>query len=132
MSRPRRIDIDLASAQETIQPRAMRYDKGGDEHYNTICAFIKSVRGSAPDAALYWLATALVVEDPESVMRRLTLAGEDIGLPERKFHLALATVYLATAPKSNSMTQSFEAERVIQEEGQSGDGASATRATKSI
>ncbi|MFN8475428.1 MAG: AAA family ATPase [Anaerolineae bacterium] len=134
------IPLDDTVAEESIQRRVVRYDKGGDEHYDTISAFIKSVRGSDPDAALYWLAKMMLAgEDPEFVMRRLLiLAGEDIGLadpngivvvtacanalqyvglPEAKYHLALATVYLATAPKSNSMTQYFEAERVIQEEG---------------
>ncbi|MFN8485197.1 MAG: hypothetical protein U0768_19340 [Anaerolineae bacterium] len=134
------IHIDDTVAEESIQRRVVRYDKGGDEHYDTISAFIKSVRGSDPDAALYWLAKMMLAgEDPEFVMRRLLiLAGEDIGLadpngivvvtacanalqyvglPEAKVHLAMATVYLATAPKSNTMTQYFEAERVIQEEG---------------
>lgn len=134
------IHIDLDAAQESIQRRVVRYDKGGDEHYDTISAFIKSVRGSDPDAALYWLAKMLLAgEDPEFIMRRLLiLAGEDIGLadpqgivvaaacaqalqyvglPEAKFHLAMATVYLATAPKSNSMTQYFTAEALIQAEG---------------
>ncbi|MFN8485176.1 MAG: AAA family ATPase [Anaerolineae bacterium] len=134
------IHIDDTVAEESIQRRVVRYDKGGDEHYDTISAFIKSVRGSDPDAALYWLAKMMLAgEDPEFVMRRLLiLAGEDIGLadpngivvvtacanalqyvglPEAKFHLAMATVYLATAPKSNTMTQYFEAERVIQEDG---------------
>lgn len=134
------VHIDLDVAQESIQRRVVRYDKGGDEHYDTISAFIKSVRGSDPDAALYWLAKMLLAgEDPEFIMRRLLiLAGEDIGLadpqgivvaaacaqalqyvglPEAKFHLALATVYLATAPKSNSTTQYFAAEALIQQEG---------------
>ena len=134
------VHIDLDIAQESIQRRMVRYDKGGDEHYDTISAFIKSVRGSDPDAALYWLAKMIVAgEDPEFVMRRLLiLAGEDIGLadpravqvvaacaqalqyvglPEGKYHLALATVYLATAPKSNSMTQYFGVESLIQEQG---------------
>lgn len=135
-----RVHITLDIAQESIQRRVMRYDKGGDEHYDTISAFIKSVRGSDPDAALYWLAKMLAAgEQPEFIMRRLLiLAGEDIGLadpqgvvvasacaqavqyvglPEAKFHLAMATVYLATAPKSNSMTQYFAVEALIQEQG---------------
>jgi putative ATPase len=109
--------IDLRVAQESIQRRAVRYDKKADEHYDTISAFIKSVRGSDPDAALYWLAKMVHAgEDPEFIMRRLIiLAAEDIGLadprgitvatscaqalqyvglPEAEFHLALATVYL--------------------------------------
>jgi putative ATPase len=134
------VHIDLDVAQESIQRRAVRYDKGADEHYDTISAFIKSVRGSDPDAALYWLAKMMVAgEDPEFIMRRLLiLAGEDIGLadpngvvvatacaqalqyvglPEAKYHLALATTYLATAPKSNSMTQYFAIEGVVEAEG---------------
>ncbi|MBI3929409.1 MAG: AAA family ATPase [Armatimonadetes bacterium] len=125
--------LDVTVAQEAIQRKMLRYDKGGDEHYDTISAFIKSVRGSDPDAALFWLARMVEAgEDPRFIMRRLLiLAGEDIGLadpqgivvaaacasalewvglPEARYHLALATTYLATAPKSNSMTGYFEAE----------------------
>jgi putative ATPase len=103
----------------------VRYDKGGDEHYDTISAFIKSVRGSDPDAALYWMSKMLYAgEDPRFILRRLyILAAEDIGLadpqavvvvdacarafewvgmPEGQYHLSLAALYLATAPKSNS------------------------------
>jgi putative ATPase len=112
-------------AEDSIQRRALRYDRAGDEHYDTISAFIKSVRGSDPDAALYWLTKMISAgEDPRFILRRLyILAGEDIGLadpngvvvvnacaqayewvgmPEGQYHLALATLYLATAPKSNS------------------------------
>src|SRR5690606_10510407 len=131
------IRIDLEAAQESIQQRAVHYDKGADEHYNTISAFIKSVRGSDPDAALYWLAKMIVAgEDPRFIMRRLLiLAGEDIGLadpngivvasacaqafewtglPEGLYHLALATLYLATAPKSNSVGAFFEARAEVE------------------
>jgi putative ATPase len=134
------IHIDLAVAQESIQRRAVRYDKKADEHYDTISAFIKSVRGSDPDAALYWLAKMVHAgEDPEFIMRRLLiLAAEDIGLadphgitvaascaqalqyvglPEAEFHLALATVYLATAPKSNSMFAYFAAKGELERSG---------------
>jgi len=120
-----RVHITLKVAQESIQHRAVRYDKGGDEHYDTVSAFIKSVRGSDPDAALYWLAKMVHAgEDPRFILRRLyILAAEDIGLadpqavgvvdacarafewvgmPEGQYHLSLATLYLATAPKSNS------------------------------
>jgi len=119
------VHVTLQVAQESIQRRAVRYDKGGDEHYDTISAFIKSVRGSDPDAALYWLAKMVYAgEDPRFILRRLyILAAEDIGLadpqavvvvdacarafewvgmPEGQYHLSLATLYLATAPKSNS------------------------------
>ena len=118
--------INLAVAEESIQRRAIRYDKGGDSHYDTISAFIKSVRGSDPDAAMYWLMKMVDAgEDPRFILRRLMiLAGEDIGLadpnalrlvtsaayafdyigyPEGLFHIAEATLYLATAPKSNSI-----------------------------
>ena len=134
------IHIDLEAAQESIQRRAVRYDKGGDEHYDTISAFIKSVRGSDPDAALYWLAKMLYAgENPEFVMRRLLiLAAEDIGLadpngiavvsacahalqyvglPEAQYHLAMATLYLATASKSNSVGAYFKALDMVEEEG---------------
>ncbi len=131
------VRINLAIAQDSIQHRAVRYDHGGDEHYDTISAFIKSVRGSDPDAALYWLAKMVSAgEDPRFIMRRLLiLAGEDIGLadpqgivvanacaqafewvglPEGLYHLALATLYLATAPKSNSATAVFKAMDEVQ------------------
>ena len=118
--------IDLEIAQESIQRRVIRYDKGGDSHYDTISAFIKSVRGSDPDAAVYWLMKMVDAgEDPRFILRRLIiLAGEDIGLadpnalrmatsaayafdyiglPEGLFPMIEATIYLATAPKSNSI-----------------------------
>ena len=78
------IHITSAVAQESIQRRAILYDKDGDAHYDTISAFIKSVRGSDPDAALYWLAKMLYAgEDPRFILRRLLiLAGEDIGLAD--------------------------------------------------
>lgn len=130
--------IDLATAQESIQKRAVQYDKGADEHYDTISAFIKSVRGSDPDAALYWLAKMVKAgENPRFIMRRLLiLAGEDIGLadpngivvvsacasafewtglPEGLYHLALATLYLATAPKSNTIGAIFAAMKDIED-----------------
>lgn len=134
------IRINLEIVQDAIQKRAIRYDKKGDEHYDTISAFIKSVRGSDPDAALYWLAKMVYAgEDPRFIMRRLLiLAAEDVGLadpqaivvvaacaqalewvglPEAQYHLALATLYLATAPKSNSVGAYFEALREIEEHG---------------
>jgi putative ATPase len=135
-----RVHVNLEVAQESIQRRAVRYDKGGDEHYDTISAFIKSVRGSDPDAALYWLAKMVYAgEDPRFILRRLyILAAEDIGLadpqavvvvdacarafewvgmPEGQYHLSLATLYLATAPKSNSAGAYWQALAHIQEHG---------------
>jgi putative ATPase len=132
------IHVDLEVAQESIQRRAVRYDKGGDEHYDTISAFIKSVRGSDPDAALYWLAKMVTAgEDPRFILRRLfILASEDtgladpqaivvvnacahafewVGLPEGLYHLAEATLYLATAPKSNSAGALFKAMQEVEE-----------------
>jgi putative ATPase len=135
------IRIDLAVAEEAIQRRAIRYDRAGDEHYDTISAFIKSVRGSDPDAALYWLAKMIYAgEDPKFIMRRLLiLAAEDIGLadpvgiivasacaralewcglPEAQYHLAEATLYLATAPKSNSCGAYWKALAEVEKEGE--------------
>ena len=134
------IHITLEVAQDSIQRRAVLYDKDGDAHYDTISAFIKSVRGSDPDAALYWLAKMLYAgEDPRFIVRRLLiLAGEDIGLadpmglvvanaaaqtfefigmPEGIFPIVEATLYLATAPKSNSATHYFKAFQLIEREG---------------
>ena len=119
------IHITLDVAQESIQKHAVLYDRDGDAHYDTISAFIKSVRGGDPDAALYWLAKMLVAgEDPRFILRRLiVLSGEDIGLadplgivvatsaatafeyiglPEGVYPIVEATLYLATAPKSNT------------------------------
>ncbi|MFQ5861175.1 MAG: replication-associated recombination protein A, partial [Dehalococcoidia bacterium] len=117
--------VDLPTIEDALQRRALLYDKAGDQHYDTISAYIKSVRGSDPDAALYWMGRMLEAgEDPLFIVRRLViLAAEDIGLadpmalplavaaqqavhfigmPEGAIPLAEATVYLATAPKSNS------------------------------
>jgi putative ATPase len=134
------IHITLEVAQESIQRRAVLYDKDGDAHYDTISAFIKSVRGSDPDAALYWLAKMLYAgEDPRFILRRLIiLAGEDIGLgdpmglvvanaaaqafdyiglPEGIYPIVEATLYLATAPKSNSAGAYFKAFQLIEDQG---------------
>ena len=134
------IHITLAVAQESIQRRAVLYDKDGDAHYDTISAFIKSVRGSDPDAALYWLAKMLYAgEDPRFILRRLIiLAGEDIGLadpmgmvvansaaqafdfiglPEGVYPIVHATLYLSTAPKSNTAGSYFKAFQLIEQEG---------------
>jgi len=134
------IQINLEVAQESIQRRAVLYDKDGDAHYDTISAFIKSIRGSDPDAALYWLAKMLYAgESPRFIVRRLLiLASEDIGLadpmglvvasaamqsfefvglPEGIYPIVEATLYLATAPKSNSAGSYFKAYKLIEEEG---------------
>ena len=86
------IHIDLETAQECIQKKAVQYDKKGDNHYDTISAFIKSIRGSDPDAALYWLAKMLEAgEDPKFIARRIVIsASEDIGNAEP---MALLDVY---------------------------------------
>ena len=118
--------IGLEEIREALQRRSLLYDRAGDQHYDTISAFIKSVRGSDPDAALYWLMRMIDAgEDPMFIARRIViLAGEDIGLadpqalviasaaqqathligyPEAYFPLAEATVYCALAPKSDSL-----------------------------
>lgn len=123
------IHLTLDVIQECVQRRQVQYDKKEDGHYDTISAFIKSIRGSDPDAAIYWLAKMLVAgEDPRFIARRLVIsASEDIGnadprgltvavaalqavefvgMPEARISLAQATTYLATAPKSN---RSYEA-----------------------
>ena len=135
------IQITLEVAQESIQRRAVLYDKDGDAHYDTVSAFIKSVRGSDPDAALYWLAKMIYAgEAPRFVLRRLLiLAGEDIGLadpnalvvtasavqafefvgmPEGIYSIVEATLYLATAPKSNSTGAYFKALKRLEDQGQ--------------
>jgi putative ATPase len=134
------IHITLDVAQESIQRRAVLYDKDGDAHYDTISAFIKSVRGSDPDAALYWLAKMIYAgEDPRFILRRLIiLSSEDIGLadpmglvvassamtaftfiglPEGIYPIVEATLYLATAPKSNSAGAYFKAFERIEQQG---------------
>ena len=139
-SRDSVIHVTLQVAQDSIQRRAVLYDKDGDAHYDTISAFIKSVRGSDPDAALYWLAKMLYAgEDPRFILRRLLiLASEDIGLadpmglvvasaalqsfefigmPEGMYPIVEATLYLATAPKSNSAGSYYRALKQVEEEG---------------
>lgn len=126
------VHIDLPTAEASIQQKSINYDRDGDEHYDAISAFIKSVRGSDPDAAIYWLARMLVAgEDPLFIARRVAiLASEDIGnadprgitvaaacydivhrigLPEARITLAQATIYLATAPKSNASYAAIKA-----------------------
>ncbi len=120
-----KIRIDLKVAEECIQKRVLKYDKGGDNHYDTISAFIKSMRGSNPDAAVYYLARMLEAgEEPAFIARRIMIcASEDVsnadpqalilatsaamaverlGMPEARIVLAQAAIYVACAPKSNS------------------------------
>jgi putative ATPase len=134
--------ITKAIAEESIQKKAVVYDGDEDEHYDTISAFIKSMRGSDPDAALYWLAKMVVAgEDPRFIARRIViLAAEDIGLadpqalvlsvaahhavefigwPEGELPLAEATVYCATAPKSNASAKGIWGAKADIEEGRS-------------
>ncbi len=133
------IHITLAVAEESIQRRAVLYDKEGDFHFDTISAFIKSMRGSDPDATFYWLAKMVYAgEDPRFIFRRMTIfCSEDIGmadpkalpfviaaaeafdrvgLPEGHYPLAHAALYCATAPKSNSVMGFFDALKAVQNE----------------
>jgi len=133
------IQITLEIAEESIQQRAILYDKDGDSHFDTISAFIKSMRGSDPDAALFWMAKMIEAgEDPRFIFRRMLIfAGEDIGMadpqalvivnaasqafdyvgmPEGQFHLAQACLYLSTAPKSNSVFAFFDAITTVRKE----------------
>jgi putative ATPase len=133
------ITISMEAAEESIQKRAVLYDRDGDYHFDTISAFIKSVRGSDPDAALYWLAKMVRAgEDPSFIFRRMIiLASEDVGLadpravgvvtacaeafdrigfPEGNFPLAHACLYLATAPKSNTTLSFFDALKEVDRE----------------
>lgn len=126
------INITIQIAEESIQKKVIVYDKKGDQHYDTISAFIKSMRGSDPDAAIYYLAKMLYAgEDPRFVARRIVIcASEDvgnadpmalvvatsalravefIGMPEARIPLAQATIYIAGAPKSNACYKAIEA-----------------------
>ena len=137
------IHITLDVAEESIQQRAVLYDKEGDYHFDTISAFIKSLRGSDADAAIYWMAKMLYAgESPRFIFRRMIIfAGEDVGmadpnavsvvmscaeafdyvgLPEGRFPLAQACLYLATAPKSNSSFALFDALATVEQEADSG------------
>jgi len=133
------IEFTRELAAESVQRKAVAYDRDGDSHYDTISAFIKSIRGSDPDAAIYWLAKILVGgDDIRFLARRLViLASEDVGnadpralmlavataqacelvgLPECQLNLSQTVIYLACAPKSNSATTAiFEARKDIQE-----------------
>jgi putative ATPase len=126
------VRITLEVAEQSIQKKAVVYDGDGDAHYDTISAFIKSMRGSDPDAALYWLAKMIHAgEDPRFIARRIVIcAAEDVGLadpmalvlanaalaaaefvgwPEARIPLAEATIYIATANKSNSAICAIDA-----------------------
>jgi putative ATPase len=134
------INIDLEIAKESIQRRNVRYDRTGDEHYHYISAFIKSIRGSDPDAALYWMNAMLEGgEDPNFIFRRLLiLASEDVGMaepnaitvvnscheafmkcgmPEGMYFLSHACLYLSICPKSNSVGAIFGAASEIRNNG---------------
>jgi putative ATPase len=136
------IVVDLTVAEESIQRRAVLYDKEGDAHFDTISAFIKSLRGSDPDAALYWMAKMVYAgEDARFIFRRMAiLASEDVGMadpnaavvvagcwdlyervgmPEGRFPLAQAALYLATCPKSNSALAFFDALTAVEREQES-------------
>ncbi|MEM7537898.1 MAG: AAA family ATPase [Chloroflexota bacterium] len=135
--------ITLPIVEESIQRRAVLYDKEGDYHFDTISAFIKSLRGSDPDAALYWMAKMLYAgESPRFIFRRMLIfASEDVGmadpnalqvvvacaesfervgLPEGRFPLSQAALYLATAPKSNTTLALFDALTTVEQEKDSG------------
>ena len=140
LSHPLKTPLTLADVEVFARERRIRYDRNEDEHYDTASAFIKSMRGGDPDAALYWLAVMLEGgEDPRFIARRLVIfASEDVGLadsraltvavatqqavdfvglPECQLNLAHAVLFLATCPKSNSATEAiFEARRVVREE----------------
>lgn len=134
-----RIFVSCHAAEESIQRKAVLYDKEGDYHFDTISAFIKSIRGSDPDAALYWMALMIRAgEDPRFIFRRLLISAcEDVGqaapeaigvvqscaaafdrvgLPEGQFHLTHACLYLAAAPKSHSALGYFDALKSVDEE----------------
>ena len=133
------IVVSLETAEESIQKKALLYDKEGDYHFDTISAFIKSIRGSDPDAALYWMARMIRAgEEPRYIFRRMLISAcedvwmadpralgvvesaaaafERVGLPEGQFHLTQAVLYLATAPKSNSALAFFDALKAVEQE----------------
>lgn len=133
--------IDEATINEAVQQKSLNYDKAGEEHYGVVSAFIKSMRGSDPDASCYWMTRMLEAgEDPKFILRRMVIfASEDvgnadpqalvvatsalaafqfIGLPEGVLPLTQAVIYLACAPKSNSALMSYAAaRRVVREHG---------------
>jgi putative ATPase len=125
-------EIDLATLEQAVDTAAVRYDRDGDQHYDVVSAFIKSIKGSVPDAAVHYLARMIEAgEDPRYIARRLIVhASEDIGLadptallsataaaqavqliglPEARINLAQATIHLALAPKSNAVIKAIDA-----------------------
>ena len=135
------IHISKDAAEQSIQRKAVLYDKEGDYHFDVISAFIKSIRGSDPDATLYWLARMVSAgEDPKFIFRRMLISAcedvgladpnaivvveadaqafERIGLPEGRFHLTHAALYLATAEKSNSTLAFFDALKGVEQQAQ--------------
>lgn len=139
-SKEGKILFDLNIAEDSIQKKALLYDKSGDQHYDCISAFIKSMRGSDPDAAVYWLAKMLAAgEDPRFIARRIVIAASEdvgnadpgalnvaisaleavefVGMPEARIPLAQAAIYVATAPKSNASYVAIEsAQQEVAEE----------------
>ncbi len=133
--------VTPADAEEALQQRTLLYDKGGEEHYNVVSAFIKSLRGSDPDAAVYWMVRMLEAgEDPRFVLRRMVIfASEDVGnadpealrvavaalqavelvgLPEGVLPMSQAAIYLALAPKANTAITAYAAaRRLVREKG---------------
>jgi putative ATPase len=124
------VTLELDAIETAAQQRILAYDRAGDGHYGTVSAFIKSMRGNDPDAAVYWLATMVAAgEDPRFIARRIIIAASEdvgnadpralqvavaaaqaldwVGLPEAQYALAQATVYVATAPKSNRAGQAY-------------------------
>ncbi len=133
------IFISKETAEESIQKKVVLYDRDGDYHYDIISAFIKSLRGSDPDAAMYWLARMIAAgEDPHFIFRRMLIlscedvgladpnalvvvqsaatAFDQVGLPEGRYHLAHAALYLSTCPKSNSSMAFFDALSAVEKE----------------
>jgi putative ATPase len=144
--------IDLATLEQAVDRSAVRYDRDGDEHYDVISAFIKSIRGSDPDAALHYLARMIEAgEDPRFIARRLVVhASEDIGLadptallsataaaeavqligmPEARINLAQATIHLAMAPKSNAVVTAIDSALADVRDGKAGPVPPALRST---
>jgi putative ATPase len=138
------VTVDLEVVEEALQRRIIRYDRTGDRHYDVVSAFIKSMRGSDPDATLYWLHTMLEAgEDPRLIARRMVIfASEDVGLadpaaltvavnafhalefvglPEAVYNLTHAALALSLAPKSNSITEAIAAAREAVLEGPHGE-----------
>jgi putative ATPase len=136
-----RARVERADAEEALQQKTLLYDKAGEEHYNVVSAFIKSMRGSDPDAAVYWMVRMLEAgEEPRFVLRRMVIfASEDVGnadpralqvavsalhavelvgLPEGVLPMSQAAIYLALAPKSNAAITAYgNARRLVQERG---------------